>query len=233
MQTDTDFDTYLFEDRDDALKHILSILPIERMKEEDWFLLSLSRGGVEMTSKIATELGLYFDIILVEPILAQNNQECEIAMVSETQEIVINKKLVDSFGISLNHIYDEATKKYNKNIIPRIENFRKGLSLSELKDRHVLLIDEGCETGLSILCALKSLLNADTKKVSLALPIIADDLYCSMDMKVDKVYACHRIKNFIAVDYYYKTLEDITTKEIKEVLGNSKFYYPFIKGENE
>jgi len=229
MQTNLDSKDYIYTNRMEAVEDLLSLLPHDVMQKEKWILLALSRGSVEMAEKIADKLSLSFDIFIVKPLVAPNNSDCQIAMVSETKEIVMHDTLVKSFGISVDYIYAEAQRRYNDDIMDNIYKFRKSLPLSDLKDKTVLLIDEGCETGLSTLCALKSVLNLHTKKVSLATPVIAEDLFYHLDLKVDKIYTNHRIENFISVEYYYQELERIPGKVIRKKLDQSAYYLPYQK----
>jgi putative phosphoribosyl transferase len=234
MQENLDFNEYIYNNRQEAVEDLLSILPHDVMQKENWIILALSRGSVEMAEKIADRLSLSFDIFIVKPIVAPNNADCQIAMVSETKEIVIHDALVASFGISEDYIYAEAQRRYDEEILDNIYKFRKSLPLSDLKDKTILLVDEGCETGLSTMCALKSVLNLEIKKVSLATPVIAEDLFHNLDLKVDKIYTNHRIDNFIEVSYYYKELERIPGKVIRKKLDESAYYLPYQKEkENE
>ncbi len=229
MQENLDSNEYLYQNRQEAVEDLLSLLPQDVMQREQWILLALSRGSVEMTEAIATALSLSFDIFIVKPILAPNNADCQIAMVSETKEIVMHEALVQAFGISEDYIYAEAQRRYNDDIMDNIYKFRKSLPLSDVRDRNILLIDEGCETGLSTLCALKSILNLHTKKVSLATPLIASDLFHHLDLKVDKIYTNHKIDNFISVEYYYQSLERVPGKVIRKKLEESAYYLPYQK----
>jgi putative phosphoribosyl transferase len=183
-----------------------------------------------MADVISKELGLEYDLLIMGGIYAPNNDECEIAKVSETEEIVIHQNLVNSFGISLDYIYEEAKKKYEDNLITCKYTLRKSVPLLDVKDRNVLLLDEGCETGLRTVCALKSVLAIGAKKVSLATPVIADDLYHQLEMRLDDIFTNHKIKDFIEVDYYYENLVDIENNEVQEILEKSRNYVPF-KGE--
>ena len=45
------------------------------------------------------------DLDFNEPIKDLNNTKCEIWIVSETEEIVIDKALTNSFDISLDYVY--------------------------------------------------------------------------------------------------------------------------------
>ncbi len=230
MQDVLDFENYLFKDREDAARKLLEILPKDTAKSENWVLLCLSSGSVPIVEIIANELELGYDLLFVEAIYAPNNDECQVAMVSEKEEIVIHHNLVDSFGITLDYIYGEAKRTYQNKLIDYQYFYRNSLALCDIKDRNVLLIDEGCETGFSTLCVLKTVLGLGIKKVSLATPMIAKDLYQNLEMKVDKIYTNNKIKDFIEVSYYYKELEEIKNKKVKKILEKSNWYIPF-KGE--
>ena len=232
MQENSDFSQYKFLDREEATVQLCSILPKEKMQRENWLLIALSFGAVVMAEKISKELSLEYDILIIMPILAPNNDECQIAMVSETQEIVLHGNLVKSFEISKDFIYAESERKVNNEILKDRGKFRKSLPFSDVKNRNILLIDDGCETGLSILCALKSMINLEAKKVSLALPLIPDDLFSILDLKLDKIYAKHVIENFISTEYYYQILEKFPKKVIQYILESSEYYMPYQKEKN-
>lgn len=231
MTENSDFDhNYIFISRQDATIALYNILPHDIMKSENWLILCLSSGSVSMAEYISSKLNIDYDIILVSPIFAPNNDECEIAMVSESEEIIIHDNLVDSFEISRDYIYERAKDEYEDRIVEFKKIYRKSLPLSDLTDRAVLLIDQGCETGLSTICALKSTIKLGAKKVSLAFPVMAEDLYGNLNMKVDKIYTNKKIRDFIEVEYYYTSLEEPKEIEIKKILKKSKNYLPF-KGE--
>ncbi len=232
MQENSDFNNYKFIDREEATIQLCSILPKDKMQQENWLLIALSKGAILMAEKIAKELSLEYDVLILMPILAPNNNECQIAMVSETQEIVLHGNLVKSFNISKDFIYSESERKFNSEIVKDRGKFRKSLPFSDVKDRNILLIDDGCETGLSILCALKSMINLEAKKVSLALPLIPNDLFSTLDLKLDKIYAKHVIENFISTEYYYQVLEKLPKKVVQYILESSEYYMPYKKEKN-
>ncbi len=230
MPANLDSNDYLFKNRDDASKQLLEILPRDLMQKENWLLLTLASGAVPMAEMISSEFGLEYDLLFMAAIYAPNNDECQIAKVSELQEIVIDQNLVDSFGITLDYIYGEAERKHHDELLEDQYQFRKSLPLTSIQGRNILLIDEGCETGLRAVCAIKSVLAHGAKKVSLTTPIIADDLFHQLEMMLDDIYTNYKIKDFIEVYYYYESLEKFKKKEVKKILENSLNYVPF-KGE--
>ncbi len=233
MEENLEFNDYLFKDRADACNALLEILPIKVMRHEKWILLALSGGGVEITVKLAQRYGFDFDLLFSEAIYAPNNDECQLAMVSESKDIVIEEKLVNSFGISFDYIYEEAQELYHKYITKYQHFYRKGLGIADIKDKNVMLIDEGCESGFIAMCALKSVINMGAKKVAVAVPLMADDLFGLLDMKADKVYTVHQIKDFIEVSYYYRNLPQPKPKKVREMIEDCRQYLPFKKGDKE
>ncbi len=231
MEQNSDSENWLFKDRKDAYKQLLEVLPVKVMQHEKWVLIALSSGAVEITAKLAERFGFDFDLLFTEAIVAPNNEECQLARVSETNDIVIEEKLVESFGISLDYIYDQGEFLFHDKIAKYQYRYRKGLEIADLQDRNVLLIDQGCETGFIAMCALKSVINMHVRKVSLATPIIPDDLFSKLDKKVDKIYSVHQIRDFIEVDYYYRDLPEPKTKEIIAMLEASNHFLPNKKGE--
>lgn len=117
MQHDLDFEPFKFANRDEATLKLMEILPTEQMQEENWLLVALSAEGVPIAEFIAKKLDLRYDVLFAEAVNAPNNSECAVAMVSETEEIVIHNELVNAFGINLDYIYGEAQRKYEEKIL--------------------------------------------------------------------------------------------------------------------
>jgi len=223
MQTNSD-SNLLYKDRHDATLALIEQLPTGVMQREEWIILALSTGGAVLAQEIAERLDLDFDLLLMEPIYAPNNRECEVAVVSEGKEIVMIDRLIDSFEISRDFIYQEGERRYNDAILKRQNQLRGGDALCKLEDRHILLIDEGCETGLRTMCALKTVLARSIRKVSFATPMIAEDLYQAFELKFDQIYTVHKLKDFISVDYYYRSLPELTGREIMQRVQKSRHF---------
>ncbi len=229
MQTNIESNNFIFSNRLDGAQNLLEELPKDKLKQSDWVILALSRGGIVIAQELSKALEIDFDVFIISAIYAPQNDECEIAMISETKDILINSALADSFGISKDFIYDEAQKIYFAKVILDISWLRATLPLSELKGKKVLLIDEGCETGFRVMCAIKSVLNIGVAKVSIATPVMPEDLYHDLELIVDNVYCPKKIDNFTATRDYYHELEKPKKSEIKKLLEESRYYLPFKK----
>ncbi len=136
-------DDLKFENELDAAEKLLDILPKNELIDNDFVVVGSSLDSVVLTDKVASSLQLSYELLFSEQILAPNNPECEIGMVSETEEIVVNDELIKAFNISLDFIYGEAHRKYEEKILKNVYRYRKGKLLGDLKGKNILLIDEG------------------------------------------------------------------------------------------
>jgi len=226
-----EFKDLIFENRVDATLKLLDILPDKKMKNDDWLIVSISIQAVPIANVIAEKLNLKYDLLFSEPICAPNNNECIIGMVSETEEIVLHSQLVDSFGINLDFIYAEAHRRYEEKILPKVYKYRRGDLIGSLKGKNVLLIDEGCETGMTIMTAVKTVINGGAKSVSYATPLISTDVALSIEPVIDEIFTVNKIANFVDVDCYYQMLKELDSDAILEIVSTSKNYLPFQKSD--
>lgn len=207
-----------FKNREDALIGLMEALPLQQMQKENWIVVAISAGGVLFAQAIAKKIGASLDFLFTEPINAPNNPDCQIAMVSEREEIVIHEALCESFNIKLDFIYGEAHRKYEEKIIKYIYRYRKGEMISSLTDRNVLLIDEGIDTGLTLLACVKTAINLKAKSVSFATPVLPYDVAERVDEVLDDLYYIYKPLDFVSVAHYYEEKEAVDPKDIDNVL---------------
>ncbi|MBE0494947.1 MAG: sodium:proton antiporter [Campylobacterales bacterium] len=229
MLHDLNSEALRFENRADAITKMIELLPVHQMCHEGWVVVAISAEGVPVAEGIAKKLGLGYDLLFTEAIYAPNNPECQIAMVSETEEIVIHTELVDSFGINLDFIYGEAHRKYEEKVLKYVYKYRKGDLIGSLKGKNVLLVDEGCETGLTVLTCIKTAISAGARSVSYATPVIASNVVAGLEAVVDEIFTVFRVANFVDVDFYYRTKEPLVQEAVKAIIEASSNYLPFQK----
>jgi len=211
--------TALFENRKDAARQLRESLPLEKMKNEQWHLVAVSSGGLEVASHLSERGKLHVDFLFSESITAPQNDECEIARVSETEEIVINEYLVDNFDIQYDYIYGEASRRHEEQILASMFQHRKGRHFESMENKIVLLVDEGSETGFKLLVAIKSILAMNPRAVYVAVPVVPVEVVESIAPLVDKIFFVHEVKDYVETPCYYTTLETIETERIDKILG--------------
>ncbi|WP_297680564.1 phosphoribosyltransferase [Helicobacter sp.] len=210
----------LFENRNDALQKLLHNMPLSFFEKQDCVVVGISFAGVLFAQSLAQMIKAPLAFLFTSPILAPNNPECEIAMATETHDVVINEALVRSFGISLDYIYGEVQRQYEDKMLPLIYQYRKGNPLISLKGKRVLLVDEGIDSGLTALASIKSVITLQAKTVHFACPVAPIEVAEVMDEATDGIFCLYRSKNFVDIGYYYKDYPAIESSVIEEIFNN-------------
>lgn len=135
-------DKIYFKNREEAAYKLLEILPIDSMRLEEWTVIACSYGGYEIAKIVADSLDAEFDIMFNEKIYAPQNDECEIAVVTELEEVLIHEELVKAFDINLDSIYIMSKEIYKDNIRPIAYRFRNGEKFQNLAGKNVLIFLE-------------------------------------------------------------------------------------------
>ena len=208
----------IFKDRDDAYKQLYDKLPIASMKMYNWIVIATSLNSVPIAYKLSKDLEGRFDFLFTQKITAAHNSECEIAIISETQEIVIHEELLRSFGIDIDDIYQEAKQKYNKDIQEMILKYRDGKKLINMQDANVLLIDEGLNTGSTMMACIKTAIGQKAKSIAVAVPVLPEVTIDDVDSIADDLYYVKSVPHFVAIDSYYENLENLSYKDIKKIM---------------
>jgi putative phosphoribosyl transferase len=219
----------IFRDREDASFKLINSLPIDILKSYETVVLATSGGGVYFADRVAIALDSRMDILLTEPIRSNVNPSLAIAMIGETEEIVMHKALIDAFDISKDYIYTEAQRKYSEEILTYINKYRDGSVLNGLNNKFVVLVDECIETGLTIMTAIKTVIALGAKNVFIAVPILDNVVYKSLITVCDDLFCPYKIDDYISKEYYYENLEEFTFEEIEEIIKNRKI----IKEKND
>lgn len=211
-----------FEDREDASKQLIETLPIELFSQNETVVIGVSEGGVYFADQISKAIDAQMDILLTEPILAPNNPELAIAMVSETEEVVMHKALIDAFEINEDYVYGEANRKYEEEVLSYVYKYRKGKDLISLKGKYVILADECIETGLTMMVAIKSVIARGAKNIFIATPVLDKGVYQNLLTVCDGVFCPYKIQDYISIEYYYKDFERLKFEEISSMVNKQQ-----------
>jgi len=215
-------DNIIFDNREEATKMLYSVLPKEDMIREPWIVLAISTGGVPIALDLAKKLNAQFDYLFTKKIFTKNNNECEIAIITETQDIVVHEELLKSFSLNLENIYNESKDSYLTDIQDYKIKYRDGLDMIDLANSNVLLVDEGLNTGLTMMACIKSVISKEAKSICVAVPVLPEVTINDIETIADDLYFVQAPAHFVSIDFYYKKLEQIELEDIKKLKDNYK-----------
>ena len=211
-------DRIYFKNREVAAYRLLDVLPIDSMKLEDWTVISSSYGGFEIAKIIAKALNSKYDMMFSGKIYAPNNEDCEIAVVTEHEEVLIHEELIKAFDISLDYVYSKSKQVYDESIVKTVNKFRHGEKIQKFENKNVLIVDEGINTGLTMMACIKTAINLKAKSISVATPILPTASISTIESIADDLYFIKKLDHFVEIDFYYDSLDDVSFEDLEKII---------------
>ena len=207
----------------------------EEAKKESFIVMAIPRGGVILGDIIASELNIGMDIIICKKIGAQNNPELAIGAVMADGSYIINDEIVYRINTSPEYI-SKQVEIQKKEIERRLIEFRGNKeynnnndndnSDNKLKDKVVILVDDGIATGATMLAAVKWLKEKHyCKRLIVAVPVapLESSILEKLNQIADKVIVIFTPYDFAAVGQFYEHFDQVSDKEVKEIMNKYGF----------
>jgi putative phosphoribosyl transferase len=210
----------------DKLKLYIKKTFSAEVKKESFIVMAIPRGGVILGDIVASELNVDLDIIICKKIGAENNPELAIGAVMADGSYIINEDIVNRINTSLGYISKQVELQKNE-IERRLMEFRGNKEYhNKLKDRTIILIDDGIATGATILAAVKWLKEKHfSKKLIVAVPVapLESSILDKLNRIADKVIVIFSPYDFAAVGQFYEHFDQVSDKEVKEIMNKYGF----------
>ncbi len=136
----------MFENRQDAAIHLA--LPLKKYAVADSVVLAIPRGAVPMGYYIAKELDIPLDILLTKKIGHPENPELAVGSVSLEGMVIDPRFTMDESYLA------KETLQIRKMLAERYEKFRGNRKSIDLKNKTVIIVDDGIATGNTMLVAI-------------------------------------------------------------------------------
>jgi putative phosphoribosyl transferase len=185
-------------------------------------VLAIPRDGVAIGCAVAKGLGCPFDVIPLMKIPIPWNPEASYGVVAMDGTIVWNRPLMNRLELSERElelaaaIFIEQAKKSE-------QLYRRGLPFPELKNRTVILVDDGIASGYSMLAALNFAKRRRPRSIIIATPVTSDtaNRMLASEKGVDKIVALVQDpEQFFSLESYYREYKFLTDDDVIRELSN-------------
>jgi predicted phosphoribosyltransferase len=190
-------------------------------RNKDVIVIAIPRGGVVIGYEVAKALGKPFDITIPRKIGAPDNPELAIGAISEDGSKFYDEFLINVLGVKEDYIR-EKEKEEMENIKDRMKRLRGDRAISELRDKIVILVDDGLATGYTAKAAINSIKSRAPKKIVLAVPIAPRETVEELKQIVDEVVVLEIPEYFYAVGQGYADFSQVTDEEVRELLDRAR-----------
>jgi putative phosphoribosyl transferase len=212
----------LFEDRFEAGRKLAELLKRENHKFKEPIVLGIPRGGVPVGAVVAGELSCELETIVLRKIPIPQDPEAGFGAVTLDRTVILNQELLEYVKITKEQMEREIEEVYQE-VLRRDVVYRGKRPFPDLKNRSVILIDDGLASGYTMLAAVKFCRNKNPERIIAAIPVASDSAAELIQKEVDEFVVLHTSHSFyFAVASFYERFEDMEDEEIVEILERSK-----------
>ena len=216
MITDRDAPHPPFADRIAAGKELAALLR-RYAGRPDVMVLGLPRGGVPVAAAVAAALGAPLDVFTVRKIGMPGHRELAIGAIASGGVRVLNRALIAEANLSA-HAVDQVIVEEERELQRRERVYRSGRPPLVVRDRVVILVDDGLATGSTMRAAARALRNLEPSRIVVAVPVASIEACRDLEAEVDEVISARVPKHFIAVGHGYIDFSETSDAEVTELL---------------
>jgi putative phosphoribosyl transferase len=206
-----------FRDRIDAGRQLA-----ERLKtyagHSDALVLGLPRGGVPVGHEVARRLNLPLDVFLVRKLGVPGHPELAMGAIAAGGIEVLSEDLIRTLRIPRPLIQAVAVRE-RLELDRRDAAYRGSRRPPNVRDRTVILVDDGLATGSTMQAAILALRAQQPARIIAAAPVGARDTCERLSRLADEVVCLSMPDPFKAVGLWYEDFSATSDDDVKRLLA--------------
>lgn len=210
----------IFADRTQAGQQLAERL--QRFRDQSPLILALPRGGVPIGFEVAKKLDAPLDLVLVRKIGVPSRPELAYGAIvdGDEPELVVNEE-VEAFLHMPKKFLDDQSARELKEIARRRELYLAGRCRPHVKDRTILIVDDGIATGMTVRVSLKALRRAHPKQLVLAVPVAPAVTIKNLEEDADEIVCLAAPQDFYAISQFYADFHQVSDEEVIALLNQA------------
>lgn len=190
----------------------------EYANRPDVLVLGLPRGGVPVAFEVATALNVQLDICLVRKLGVPGHKELAMGAIGFGGVQVLDDDVLAWLRIS-GHTIGEVAAQELKELQRRDRVYRGDRPQPQIRDRIVILVDDGLATGSTMRAAIEVVKIQQPQRIVVAVPVAPQETYQELRSEVDEVVCLMTPGSFYAIGMWYEDFAQTTDAEVCELLA--------------
>ena len=188
----------------------------------DVIVLALPRGGVPVAWEVAKSLKAPLDVLVVRKLGVPYQPELAMGAIASGGIRVLNEEVLRYLEISPADIEAVAARE-QRELERRERLYRGGRPMPKVRDRIVILVDDGIATGTTMRSAVLALKQQEPARIIIAVPTAAQSSCDEYRSEADRIECVCLMtpEPFFAVGLWYENFDQTTDDEVREVLASS------------
>ncbi|MGV2829528.1 phosphoribosyltransferase [Myxosarcina sp. GI1(2024)] len=206
----------LFQDRTEAGQRLAEKLKAYANRQ-DVLVLGLPRGGVPVAYEVAKSLNVPLDVFLVRKLGVPGQKELAMGAIASGGIRILNREIVETLHISEETIARVAAQE-QRELERREYTYRGDRPPLDLRERTIVLVDDGLATGATMHVAAVAIRKLHPKQIIAAVPVSAPETCDETKVEVDEIICAETPRPFYAVGLWYKKFSQTTDAEVRDLL---------------
>jgi putative phosphoribosyl transferase len=177
----------------------------------------LPRGGVPVGFEVARELHVPLDIFTVRKLGTPGQEELAMGAIAPGGVREINRDVVEALMISHETI-ERVARRELVELERRERAYRGTRPRPEIRDKIVIVVDDGLATGASMRAAVHALRQMSPGKIIVAVPVGAVDTCRELAKLADEIICLNKPEPFYGVGGWYEDFSQTSDDEVRELL---------------
>jgi putative phosphoribosyl transferase len=183
----------------------------------DVVVLALPRGGVPVAREVARALGAPLDVFLVRKLGLPGQPELAMGAIASGGTRVLNEELVRQLRLD-DALIERVAAREEAELVRREQAYRGGRPPPDLRDRTVVLVDDGLATGATMRAAVAAVRSREPRHVVVAVPTAPPHALHELRPEVDELVWVNAPDPFHAVGLWYDDFGEISDADVQRLL---------------
>lgn len=180
-------------------------------------VLALPRGGVPVAYEIAEALGSPLDLMLVRKLGVPGHEELAMGAIASGGVRVLNEDILRSLGIT-DAAVEPVERREAEELARRERAYRGERPMPELRDKRVILVDDGIATGATMRAAVQAARQLGASHVIVAAPVGAPQTLSMLRQEADEVVCPFTPDPLWAIGRWYREFPQTSDEEVVQLL---------------
>ena len=208
-----------YRDRQEAGQKLGAAL--QAFAREHPIVLALPRGGVPVGYEVAAALRAPLDVWVVRKIGVPWHPELGLGAVAEGGTVHVSREILPYIGLS-NGELSAAIATKRREVEARVTMFRGDRPRPVLRDRTVIVVDDGIATGGTMRVAVRSIRAEEPSKIVIAVPVASPDTITALSADVDRIVSLLTPSSLYAVGLWYEDFRQVSDDDVVSILERSR-----------
>jgi predicted phosphoribosyltransferase len=206
----------VFGDRVDAGQALAALLATVDLPP-DAVVAGIPRGGVVVAAEVARVRGVSTRAVVARKVGAPGHEELAVGAVGPDGIAVLDDELLRRLAVSASWV-EAAVERGRRDVADRLTTLPGVLTGDDVRDRTVIVVDDGLATGATALAVGRWLAHGGAGRRVLALPVAPADTAARLGTEYNDVIVLRTPPDFVAVGQWYREFGQVDDATVRSLL---------------